>query len=975
MSQTDNNELLQAFFSEVSEQLDHLELALSADDAEEHVDIHQIFRDFHTIKSSCAMMDFHSMEKVAHTSEDYLDLVRKGKTALNANAIHQLLTGIDWLKLQIQRIKNTGETPQDNITLLNDLRYLFQHAIDHTQETTESTTQNQSDITAQADDIALSEEEIHEFASACQQELVLGLIPSTEAAQSKRAINKLVSICNLLGFTAVSALLKRFIKASNPPDVGLMTSLAADILYRIALLEKKYHVDCGTHTLHAVYLDTFYADFAQLSGRIDFLLDLMEKDADNIQTHRELEALLQHLVTYSTLFNYSSLLTLLRYTLQTVRSIRRSAITDKHAAFYAIRQAVDFSIAEQLQQGESDVVQKMLQDRLAELNDSIAQALLAATDEKTRQNLANQLQIEPDILAVLAAESIQALENALQNHSVICEVDIDLSAPQDMTETLVQWITQHGTLIHNWSVFSGAKDKTAETCYIRFLVVFDKNIDAVKQSIRQLDNKEQFTKIVDAKKSAQSAPSATEKKSKAEPEKTQSTHASTTLRIDSHTLENITTQTGEIILAHNALNHEIRKQKFEVAITHGSLLLSNQDNKIFSQSHANQWLTIINTLQNSQQKIIDVQEKTRKSIATMQNKIIDLRVTPISAVFNRIPQLVRKMAETQGKKIRLIMEGRDVRIDKGMVDTLMEPLIHLVRNCIDHGIEPPHDRVVSGKPEEATLTLSAHQEGSTLTLEISDNGRGINLPRIRESAIRKGFIKETDVLTDQETCQLIFLPGFSTAETITETSGRGVGMDVVITRINHIGGDIDVNTTPGHGTHFTMTLPLSAAIQGVVMVQSATRTYAIAQTRIYEMLSVPHDAIQTLMGQSTVLLRNRAIPLYALDDLVLEKAQPVNNHPSALQFPPIESAPVHHVVIVGQGKNTIGICVQNILRREDVFVREMHKDLRKLPAICGATVRNNGELIFILDCRFLLQYAGKSILAWLNQREARAALS
>ncbi len=304
-----------------------------------------------------------------------------------------------------------------------------------------------------------------------------------------------------------------------------------------------------------------------------------------------------------------------------------------------------------------------------------------------------------------------------------------------------------------------------------------------------------------------------------------------------------------------------------------------------------------------------------------------------------------------------------------MVDVLMEPLIHLVRNCIDHGIEAPNDRLAAGKPEEATLTLSAFQEGSTLILEIADDGRGINLERIRESAIRKGFIQESDKLTEQETCKLIFLPGFSTADVITETSGRGVGMDVVITRINHIGGDIDVHTNPGHGTRFSMTLPLSAAIQSVIMARVKEHLYAIPQRSVIEIASLSPDSLCSILGQSSFIHRDKIIPLFYLHDLIKKKGVLAGNSNATLRFPSIKIEQDEIVIIMGNESQCIGIVVDGINGREDVFVRELHADFRSIPAICGATALGNGELAFILNSNFLLQYSGQGSVAWLNKSQ------
>lgn len=971
---SNNNELWQAFFTEVSEQLDNLELILSAAGAEQQADIHQLFRDFHTIKSSCAMMDFHSMEKIAHASEDYLDLVRKGRATLVPGTIQQLLGGIDWLKSQLQQAKHSGEAPPENPALVQSLRALSGSNTATTPQAAADTDRGDSKTTTMQAS-TLSQDEVTEFASACQQELLPGLAPGAEAAKVKRALNKLVSICNLVGFTAISALLKKYIRHAATPDPGRATATAAEIIERIVTIEDLYAVDCGSAALRTVYLDTLYADFAQLSGRIDYLLDLIEQNPQDMDTVHECEGLLQTLAVNANLFGYSQLLTFFRYVLQTLRSIRRGDIPNRRAAMLAIRQAVDFPIAERLQAGESDAVRAELQSRLADLSIAVAQAIHADSQEDPRDTITKAVELDRQVLDLLMPASLADLQRMVAEGRPLCEIDIDMDCEPQLMDALVNWISTHGNLIHNRSVFGEASAATdGFALYICFLAAFSHPFDEVDAGLHHIDParkafrcravpyrnqstarvgtaKPQSAKPVPAPAPATSTPSA----------------ANATLRIESHTLDDLMTQVGEMIMVRNMMAHAINDEAFDNAITRGRRLLDDRTARLTDTDIA-EWQAVVQSLTRAQQAVQGATARMQQSVKSIQNRILDLRVMPIAAVFNRIPQLVQKMAESQHKEIRLLLDGKDVRLDKGMVDVLMEPLIHLVRNCIDHGIETPADRIAAGKPAQATLSLSALQEGSTLLLEIADDGRGINLERIRDSAIRKGFIQPTDVLTDQETCKLIFLPGFSTAEVITETSGRGVGMDVVITRINHIGGDIDVQSTPGHGTRFTMTLPLSAAIQGVVMVRSAGQLYAIPQRSVIEVLSVPASEFTSLHGQSSLLLRREAVPVFPLPALVLQAGTPDAN--GRLLFDaagPAAGKPSAMVVVLGYGKQRIGVQVDDVDGREDLFVRELHRELRAVPAIAGASARGNGELVFILNSSFLLQYAARGSAAWLNE--------
>lgn len=967
-----NSDLWQAFFTEVSEQLDNLELILAASDAESHADIHQLFRDFHTIKSSCAMMDFHSLEKIAHASEDYLDLVRKGRTALEPTTINTLLAGIDWLKLQLQQMRNTGNAPPENSVLveqLHQLSYGFSNAATPEESDTTDTEHSAAGFFTE---VQLSSDELHEFATACTEELVAGLTPEQEPAKIKRSLNKLVSICNLLGFTAISSLLRKYIKATNPLDQGLASQLAAEILNRIALFEKHYGVDCGTARLHAAYFDAMFVNFTQLSGRLDYLLDLIEEYPDAADTLEEGEALLKYLTINAELFGHLQLASLFRYILQILRHIKRDEIPDKRTAFYAVRRAADISFTAQMQAGESVAVAQELKNRIAELDDSIAQAMLGTIGGSTRLHLAESLAIPSDIIKLLSNSAIVLLDGAINEEKTIVEISVDANSANKMVEETLRAIEKAGKIIHSYSIFPDDTHKnTDKSCFI-FIVILESGAENLSSAIDNIKASKDAITIKNIRLHKENKVDNQEKQALADKETKQNASSSTTLRIDSAALESLMTQTGELLMAHNAFSHEIRSAVLEKALSLGRKWLANHQGQHITPHNIETIRSILSTLQQAQKKIEACHEKLRFSLDAMQNRILDLRVVPVAAVFNRIPQLVQKMAETQGKKIDLSIEGASVRIDKGMVDVLMEPLIHLVRNCIDHGIEPPEKRSAAGKLEQASLVLSASQEGSTLILEIADDGRGMNLPVIRESAIRKGFIQSSDVLSDQEICQLIFLPGFSTAETITETSGRGVGMDVVITRIQHIGGNIDVHTVQGSGTRFVMTLPLSAALQDVVITQIGNHIYAIAQSRVVEIIATADCFIQTIMGQSALLLQDTVVPLFYLDDLTLKQGQRISAENNALTFRSINEDAASFILIIGQKKNKIGICVDAVLGRENVFVRELHKDLRNSPSISGATVRSNGELAFILNSHFLQQYAQNNVLSWMSHLEEQA---
>jgi chemotaxis protein histidine kinase CheA len=287
-----------------------------------------------------------------------------------------------------------------------------------------------------------------------------------------------------------------------------------------------------------------------------------------------------------------------------------------------------------------------------------------------------------------------------------------------------------------------------------------------------------------------------------------------------------------------------------------------------------------------------------------------------------------------------------VRIDKGMVDVLVEPLMHLVRNAVDHGLEPAAERVAAGKPAQGCLRVTARQQSNTLLLEIADDGRGLDSARLRDRALALGLLDAAAAAAqgERELQQLIFLPGFSTAPRVSGVSGRGVGMDAVKASVTRMGGQIELASTPGQGTVFTLHLPLSAAIQNVVLVAAGTRQFAVPERNVAEVVSLPAAALQTVQGQACCLLRGVTLPLYRLAELLGDAGG--SDASSRLE-----------VVVITDGVHRIGLVVGQVLGRPEVYLRELHPDLARLPGVGGASILGDGRVVIIVDCEKLFALA------------------
>lgn len=328
---------------------------------------------------------------------------------------------------------------------------------------------------------------------------------------------------------------------------------------------------------------------------------------------------------------------------------------------------------------------------------------------------------------------------------------------------------------------------------------------------------------------------------------------------------------------------------------------------------------------------------------------LDLRVVPISMVLGRMPRLVRDLARALGKQVTLEIEDGDIQIDKSMVDALTEPLVHMVRNAMDHGIEPPAERAALGKPEKATITLRATQNGNVARIMIADDGRGLNTAVIRAKAIERGLISEQDGarMSEREIQRQIFAPGFSTASAVTETSGRGVGMDVVLVTIRRLGGSIDIDSAEGEGTIFSLNFPVSAALQRIVVVSDGERDLGLPERAVIEVIEVERSAIQAVGDTAGIHHRDGFLPVRTIE--------------SMLGWETPERAAgqtVLPVVILGTSERRVGIAVACIKRRQEVFMKELHPALNSVDVLAGATVMGEGQPLLVLDPDTLIAIAG-----------------
>ncbi|HEX8394713.1 MAG TPA: chemotaxis protein CheA [Longimicrobium sp.] len=329
-------------------------------------------------------------------------------------------------------------------------------------------------------------------------------------------------------------------------------------------------------------------------------------------------------------------------------------------------------------------------------------------------------------------------------------------------------------------------------------------------------------------------------------------------------------------------------------------------------------------------------------IGELQDEIMQARMAPVMQVFDRFPRLVRDAARSLGKRVDFVIEGKEIELDRSMLDEIGDPVVHLLRNSLDHGIESPADRRAVGKPETGTLRLSAARERSRIVIRVEDDGRGIQRERVLAKAVARGIVSadEARAMSQEDVDRLITRPGFSTAETVTDVSGRGVGLDVVATRVRALGGMLEIESVPGQGTAMTLQLPATLAIVRALLVRQSGETYALPLTHVGETVHLLAEEVGAVKGRTVAFLRDEVIPLHSLRTLLRSGGErPEGKRPA---------------VILEVGEQRVGLEVDQLVGQQEIVVKGFDATADTLRLFSGATILSDGRPALILDAGSLL---------------------
>ncbi|EIT85101.1 CheA signal transduction histidine kinase [Fictibacillus macauensis ZFHKF-1] len=338
-------------------------------------------------------------------------------------------------------------------------------------------------------------------------------------------------------------------------------------------------------------------------------------------------------------------------------------------------------------------------------------------------------------------------------------------------------------------------------------------------------------------------------------------------------------------------------------------------------------------------------ERMSRISSDLQDIVLTMRMVPIEQVFNRFPRMIRSLAKDLGKKVQLTIEGESTELDRTVIDELGDSLVHLLRNSMDHGIELPHIRQQQGKKEHGTISLKAYHSGNHVFIEIKDDGGGVRYDHVSKRAVERGIVtqKVADDMTEQEIAQLLFSPGFSTAEVVSDVSGRGVGLDAVKSKIESLGGAVSLVSKQGEGTHFFIQLPLTLSILSALLVVSDEQIYAIPLSSVIETAFIEHQDIRSIHHKRVMDYRGTIIPLLFLTDIL---------SPSSLQK---KIAQRSFVVILKKGASLIGVVVDFFIGQKEIVLKSLGHYLSGVFAISGATILGDGQVALVLDANSLMK--------------------
>jgi len=801
----------------------------------------------------------------------------------------------------------------------------------------------------------------------------------------RKPLSWMLKASNNLGYAGLNARIEEILLALpvsdqiSQSDGERMVDVIVAFLDDLKTLGETTGVDLGGESLAKVLARTLKDNLLHLLTQVEELLltleapgDTQDDDIANLLSQRfsRIHSYLSSLYPQSRTDIPLLLVDAFARAGRNQMGIYSEVITLSRDALQFIRDLLNATGRMPLRQPQLQSAEERLQQRIRDYLWSHDDAGDTPVDA-VRQFVAS-MNIPEELSELLSPENTRELMELIQGGAHAYLVKAHLESSEAVASAFLAWVHEKGRVITNRTLIEN------DLSWYEMLFISKNGKAAIEQELHAIDDgsgwihllgelgKDQnkpkapvpvavaAAPVATAASGADTAPSAVARTDSspapaaaaprpASPPAAAASASSNVIRVPGEMLDQFMNQIGEMVLVRGQLAHIIGDHRVRdslLRMRRGQEGQNRNTEEAFTEVQK-----LADALDDQLRRLQETDALIQGAISRLQDSVMGLRVVPVELVFKRFPRMVRDLAQAQGKQIRLELTGQEVKIDKAMVESLADPLLHMVRNSADHGVETPAERQAAGKSEEAVIRIQAIQQGSRIAIRVSDDGKGIDPERVRRKAVERGLIKEEESLqlSKEDILSFIFRPGFSTAEVVTETSGRGVGMDVVRTNVMRLGGSIHLDSEVGKGTTFTMQMPLSAAVQEVLLVNAARQTLAIPGRYVAELVEVAPSEYQTVKGRTAILLRGNFLPIVRLEEILGFAAAPDEDH--------------RYVVVLNDGQRTLGVSVHEFVGRQELFTKDIHPRLAALPGVGGASILGDGRVVLILDGAALYRLA------------------
>jgi len=656
------------------------------------------------------------------------------------------------------------------------------------------------------------------------------------------------------------------------------------------------------------YLDVFLEECKEHLGNLNQQLLVLEKNPGDLVALNEIFRAAHTLKGMSSTMGYEDLADLTHHMEDVLSDLKEGQLQADSYVVDTLFQCLDRAqlIIDQIESsGTADYDNQDLIEILSKIKDGHYSDAIPVSEERPQLNVKNELEASFDF--ALNAYDLTVLKEAVlkEYHIIALRIAVDPGSLMKSVRAFMVFkaLEDDCEVLKSLPTVPDLEDGKFDQTF-DLIVVTQTPVDIIIDRLEHISEiKVESYQMLEVDQLATSRPKEVEIPAKGQPEEStdikKSHKTKHTVRVDIDRLDNLMNLVGELVMHKGRLGQIATSRKIA--------------------------------------ELNETMEQIDRVSTDLQSIVMKVRMVAIEQVFNRFPRMVRDLAKDLNKEIEFLLEGKETELDRTVIDEIGDPLIHLLRNAVDHGIEAPAVRAANGKPHRGTIVLRARHEGNSVYIEVEDDGAGIQTDRIRRKAIDRGLIgaKEAEEMTNEEAIELLFSPGFSTAENVTDISGRGVGLDVVKSKIESLNGEMQIESKPGEGTRFKIKLPLTLAIIQALMVSVRDEIYAIPLSSVNETTILLQEEIKMIQNQEVMVLRGNVLPLYRLDNL--------------LEVPGESQSEELYVVVVRKGDKQVGLVVDTLIGQQEIVIKSLGKVLAGIPGIAGAIVAGDGNVRLILD--------------------------